>query len=171
MFNQKEEFPEDQHNYYSCLVCMRTARSPRVGFCGHHFCGMCIRNWMLTQGSRAKCPYCQARIGENTLITIRRSISPGGKTCMSIDDHRRRQHTSKEYVRELAILPAAAMFLRGYVEYPTEQLPRVKPLPPQMLRQLSRRPFRRTFMDHMLYQRAMTLLIMFILFTMYKNVV
>ncbi|XP_052836886.1 LOW QUALITY PROTEIN: uncharacterized protein LOC128252828 [Drosophila gunungcola] len=171
MSNQMEEFPEDQHSYYSCLVCMRTARSPRVGFCGHHFCGMCIRNWMLTQGSRAKCPYCQARIGENTLITIRRSNSPDGRTCKSIDDHRRRLNMSSGYVRELAILPAAGMFLRGHVEHPPEQLPRVKPLPPQMLRQCFRRPLRRTFMDHTLYKCAMTLLIMLFLFTMYQNVV
>ncbi|XP_016969811.1 uncharacterized protein LOC108037693 [Drosophila rhopaloa] len=164
------ELLKDQHSFYTCLVCMRTARSPRVGFCGHHFCGKCIRNWIRTQGSRAKCPYCQSRIGENTLITIRQTkITEPTKCCKSIEDHRRRLLMSSEYVRELAILPEAAMFLRGYIEYPPEPMPRIKPLPPQMLLQLSRRPMRRTFMDHTLHQRAMTFIILLFLFAMYQH--
>ncbi|KQS39151.1 LOW QUALITY PROTEIN: uncharacterized protein Dere_GG26436 [Drosophila erecta] len=65
-----EEPWDDRCTYYVCMVCMQTAESPRVSFCGHHFCAKCIRNWIETQEYRAKCPYCQSLIGENTLITI-----------------------------------------------------------------------------------------------------
>jgi len=74
-----------------------------------------------------------------------------------------------EYVRELAILPEASMFMRGYIEYTPEAMPRIRALPPQMLRQLSSQPTRRKFLDPMLFQRALTYIIMLFLFVMYQN--
>ncbi|XP_017039966.1 RING finger protein 151 [Drosophila ficusphila] len=175
--NQKDDSSEesgdedkDQSNYFTCLVCMLTARTPRVSFCGHLFCAKCIRNWIRTKGSRAKCPYCQSRIGENTLITISQSRNQERKnSCKSLEDHRRRMLKSSDCVRELAILPEAGMFLRGFIDYPPEPMPRIKPLPPQMLRQMSRRSVRRTYMDHSLHQRAMTFVILLFLFAMYQS--
>uniref|UniRef100_A1A749 RING-type E3 ubiquitin transferase n=1 Tax=Drosophila melanogaster TaxID=7227 RepID=A1A749_DROME len=68
--NSGEEEDSWMNSYYTCLVCMQTAESPRVSFCGHHFCSQCIYNWIRSQKYQAKCPYCQSLIGENTLITI-----------------------------------------------------------------------------------------------------
>ncbi|XP_037710362.1 uncharacterized protein LOC119547535 [Drosophila subpulchrella] len=165
-----ERSAKDHNSYFTCLVCMRTAHIPRVSFCGHHFCAKCIRDWMNTQGARAKCPYCQSRVGENTLITVRHSKTlDRSLSCRSIHEHRRRMVMSSEYVRELAILPEASMFMRGYIEYPPEAMPRIRPLPPQMLRQLSCHPTRRKYLDPMLFQRALTYIIMLFLFVMYQN--
>jgi len=165
-----ERSAKDQHSYFTCLVCMRTAHIPRVSFCGHHFCAKCIRDWMKTQRSRAKCPYCQSRVGENTLITVRHSRSlERSLSCRTIQEQRRRMLKTGEYVRELAILPEASMFMRGYIEYTPEAMPRIRALPPQMLRQLSSQPTRRKFLDPMLFQRALTYIIMLFLFVMYQN--
>ncbi|XP_016949727.1 LON peptidase N-terminal domain and RING finger protein 2 [Drosophila biarmipes] len=165
-----EKSERDQHNYFTCLVCMRTAHIPRVSFCGHHFCAKCIRNWMKTQGARAKCPYCQSRIGENTLITVRHTKTlERSLSCRTIEQHRRRMLMSSDYVRELAILPEASMFMRGYIEYPPEAMPRIRALPPQMLRQLSSQPVRRKFLDPLIFQRGMTFVITLFLFAMYLN--
>ncbi|XP_044250232.1 E3 ubiquitin-protein ligase RNF125 [Drosophila takahashii] len=168
--SDSEELLRDSANYFTCLICMRIARTPRVSFCGHHFCAWCIRNWMKTKGAKAKCPYCLSRIGENTLITVRHSKSlERSVSCRTIDEHRRRMLMSGDYIRELAILPEAGMFLRGYIEYPPTPMPRIKPLPPQMLRQVSLNPTRRHFLSPTVFQRGITFIIVLFLFVIYQN--
>ncbi|XP_017084440.2 LOW QUALITY PROTEIN: uncharacterized protein LOC108116871 [Drosophila eugracilis] len=156
-------------SFYTCMVCMRSARKPRVSFCGHLFCTKCIRNWMKMKGSRAKCPYCQSRVGENTLVTVRYGRAFFSRTCRPLRHHRRRLNNNTNYIREWAILPEAAMFQRGYIDYSPEPMPRIRPLPPQMLYQLPCPPMRRRYMPHTFHQRGITFIIMVFLFVAYLN--
>ncbi|XP_015010462.2 E3 ubiquitin-protein ligase RNF125 [Drosophila erecta] len=165
-----EEPWDDRCTYYVCMVCMQTAESPRVSFCGHHFCAKCIRNWIETQEYRAKCPYCQSLIGENTLITIRhaKTLRNSG-SCRSFGEHRRRMRMSSDCISELIILPDAGMFTRGHIKYPVDPMPRIKPLPPQMLQQWSRFPIERQFVSPSLHQRFITFAVFLFLLVMYLH--
>lgn len=98
--NSGEEEDSWMNSYYTCLVCMQTAESPRVSFCGHHFCSQCIYNWIRSQKYQAKCPYCQSLIGENTLITIRHAKTKNVLSCKSFVEHRRQMRMSKDCLTE-----------------------------------------------------------------------
>ncbi|KRF78777.1 uncharacterized protein [Drosophila virilis] len=165
-----EEEESFDNRYYTCLVCMRTARLPRVTFCGHVFCTDCIGKWITWQGSFAKCPYCQSRVGSNTLITVnhaRNGIHTIGRytRCKSIAQHR---HFA-ESIAMYATVPETSMFLGAYIERPPELMPRIKPLPEQLLRDVSKRQIRRTFLNAPVYQRALIVVILFYMFVVYLN--
>ncbi|XP_043651508.1 helicase-like transcription factor CHR27 [Drosophila teissieri] len=162
----------DKYTYYVCMVCMQTAESPRVSFCGHHFCAKCICNWIKTQEYRAKCPYCQSLIGENTLITIRNThhtnTVESSSSCRSLGEHRLMRMRS-DYISEQIILPEAVMFTRGHIKYPADPMPRIKPLAPQMLQQWSRLPIERQFVTPSLHQRFITFALFLLLLAMYQH--
>ncbi|XP_039490577.1 E3 ubiquitin-protein ligase RNF125 [Drosophila santomea] len=163
----------DKYTYYVCLVCMQTAESPRVSFCGHHFCAKCICNWIKTREYQAKCPYCQSLIGENTLITIRHThqanTMESSSSCRSLGEQRRLMGMRSDYISELIILPEAGMFTRGHIRYPVDPMPRIKPLPPQMLQQWSRLSIERKFVSPSLHQRFITFAIFLFMFAMYQH--
>ncbi|XP_032593052.1 E3 ubiquitin ligase rnf-5 [Drosophila grimshawi] len=71
--------------FYKCLVCRCTARNPQVTFCGHIYCGNCIKEWINSQNLLGKCPYCNSLVGFNTVIPIN---SIGSRSCKSVDEHR-----------------------------------------------------------------------------------
>ncbi|XP_030371592.1 uncharacterized protein LOC115621902 [Scaptodrosophila lebanonensis] len=156
-------------SYFMCLVCMRTARNPRVSFCGHHFCGKCIQHWLRMQGDDCKCPYCMSQIGENTLIMVRHNrlmLTAPYSSARSLAQTRKLIFNTSEYNKEMLVLPEAGMFITGYVEYPPELMPRIRPLPQELLRQVSRRPVRRWFLEPQINQRVFTLVILVFMFAM-----
>ncbi|XP_030080773.1 E3 ubiquitin-protein ligase RNF170 [Drosophila hydei] len=165
-----EEDDSFDNRYYTCLVCMRTARLPRVTFCGHVFCTDCIGKWITWQGSFAKCPYCQSRVGSNTLITVsygRNGHHAYGRftRCKSIAQHRHFAETIAMY----AAVPETSMYLGAYIERPPELMPRIKPLPEQLLRDVSKCQIRRTFVIAPIYQRLLIVVIIFYMYIVYLD--
>ncbi|XP_016034897.2 uncharacterized protein LOC27207363, partial [Drosophila simulans] len=165
-----EEEDSWTNSYYVCLVCMQTAESPRVSFCGHHFCAKCIYNWIRRQKYQAKCPYCQSLIGDNTLITIRHAKTKENVvSCKSFGELRRKMRMSNDCLSENIFLPEAGMFTRGYIKYPPDPMPRIKPLPPQLLQQWSRYPIVRIFLTPSLHQRFINFAIFLFMLAMYLH--
>lgn len=125
-----------EFSYYMCLVCMGTARKPRVSFCGHVFCKACISKWMKKQ-KNPKCPYCQSRIGKRTIITVNQTDdllynSDGTLTNVPIAQHR----DYCDLIETVIAPPEPCLIVGGTVQRPPELIPRHKPLDPQLLKGL-----------------------------------
>lgn len=152
-----------QVTYYMCLVCMATARKPRVSFCGHVFCKSCIVKWMNRHVlGDPKCPYCQSRIGKCTIIRVNQTDDvlynrDGTLTNVPIADHR-------NYCNEIESLippPGPSFIMGGTVQRQPELMPRHKPLDPQLLK--GRRTDEedpRTFFMVSMWQRFIILVLM-----------
>lgn len=125
-----------QFSYYMCMVCMGTARMPRVSFCGHVFCHSCIQMWMELQVNLGdpKCPYCQSRIGDTTIITVNQTNgvlynSDGTLTNVPVAEHRVYCDSFETLIPPLA----PSFVVGGSLKYQPEMMPRNKPLDAQLL--------------------------------------
>lgn len=153
-----------EFSYYMCLICMGTARKPHVSFCGHVFCKSCICKWMRKKMNvgKPKCPYCQSRIGNSTIITLNQTDgvlynSDGTLTNVPIAWHR-------DYCDKIATLippPGPSLIVGGTVKRPPELMPRHKPLDPQLLRGLGQEEEdQRSFYVSSMCQRFIILVLM-----------
>lgn len=157
-----------QFGYYMCMICMGTARNPRVSFCGHVFCNSCICKWMnrkMIKG-KPKCPYCQSRIGDRTIITLNQTDSvlynsDGTLTNVPIAEHR-------GYCDTIATLippPGPSLIVGGSVTRLPALMPRHKPLDPQLLQGLRQEEEnQRSFFVGSMWQRFVILVLMISIF-------
>lgn len=165
---ENDQFDECSENasqltYYMCMVCMGTARKPRVTFCGHLFCQSCIQMWMESQVNVAdpKCPYCQSRIGDTTLITVNQTNGllyngDGTLTNYPIGEHR----AYCESLEKLIPPPGPSFVLGGYLRYQHELMPRNKPLDPQLLQgQYNQKERERIYAVSSMWQRFVILML------------
>lgn len=51
-----------------CNICLDTASSPVVTFCGHLFCWPCLYRWL--RSGHSVCPVCKAGVSRETVIPL-----------------------------------------------------------------------------------------------------